>query len=296
MEQFIMNNCKIANELRKYRDLTGCINRVSLSDDPKNYAEYVVTGELSYLDMVTANAVYSLWRSGEGKNGFTAETIGKVMAGDMARRLRKEKREEMENRLQRLASTEIYILADHDQQAIQAVYEGPILPLDWEEAGSGLRFHFQPGGQMVLYQYAEERNQLIRVPVDLLRDDRTLGQTRLNNSDQTLLLRHCLLQELEIVLYPGNQVEQRELRLLKRDESGDEYGLLWTLGLLEEGQPPANQAKRAQQTIVQLMENWRKSGYVTEKQYQLLSVEKGYGILLLNGNKTETKRNKKAKK
>lgn len=38
MEQFIMNNCKIANELRKYRDLTGCVNRVSLSDDPENYA------------------------------------------------------------------------------------------------------------------------------------------------------------------------------------------------------------------------------------------------------------------
>ena len=296
MEQFVMNNCKIANELRKYRDLTGCINRVSLSDDPKNYAEYVVTGELSYLDMVTANAVYSLWRSGEGKNGFTAETIGKVMAGDMARRLRKEKREEMEDRLRRLAGTEIYILADHDQQAMQAVYEGPILPLGWEEAGSGLRFRFRPDGQMVLYQYAEERNQLIRVPIDLLRDDRTLGQTRLNNSDQTLLLRHCLLQELEIVLYPGNQVEQRELRLLKRDESGDEYGLLWTLGLLEEGQSPADQAKRAQQTIVQLMENWRKSGYVTEKQYQLLPAEKGYGILLTSGNKPEIKRNKKSKK
>ena len=74
MEQFIMNNCKIANELRKYRDLTGCVNRVSLSDDPENYADYVITQELSYLDMVTANAVYSLWRSGEGKNGF--RTIG----------------------------------------------------------------------------------------------------------------------------------------------------------------------------------------------------------------------------
>ena len=80
MEQFLMNNCKIANELRKYRDLTGCVNRVSLSDDPKNYADYVITKEVSYLDMVTANAVYSLWRSGEGDNGFRAETIGQIMA------------------------------------------------------------------------------------------------------------------------------------------------------------------------------------------------------------------------
>ena len=86
MEQFIMNNCKIANELRKYRDLTGCVNRVSLSDDPENYADYVITQELSYLDMVTANAVYSLWRSGEGENGFRAETIGQIMAGDVYKR------------------------------------------------------------------------------------------------------------------------------------------------------------------------------------------------------------------
>ena len=57
MEQFIMNNCKIANELRKYRDLTGCINRVALSGDPGNYAEYIITRELSYLDLKSENNV-----------------------------------------------------------------------------------------------------------------------------------------------------------------------------------------------------------------------------------------------
>ena len=81
MEQFIMNNCKIANELRKYRDLTGCVNRVSLSDDPENYADYVITQELSYLDMVTANAVYSLWRSGEGEgSSYFQEPEGAALA------------------------------------------------------------------------------------------------------------------------------------------------------------------------------------------------------------------------
>ena len=226
-----MNNCKIANELRKYRDLTGCVNRAVLSDDQKNYVEYVITRELSYMDMVTANAVYSLWRSGEGENGFRAETIGQIMAGDMDRRLRPEKQDEIEARLQRLAATELYILADHDQQAMQEVYEGAFLPLTWEAGRSRLRFRFREGGQMPLYQYAEERNQLIRIPVSLLRDDETLGQARLNNNARTLLLRHYLLQELEIVRYPGNRIDEREVRLLKRDEAGNEYGLLWVLGL-----------------------------------------------------------------
>lgn len=296
MEQFLMNNCKIANELRKYRDLTGCVNRVSLSDDPKNYADYVITKEVSYLDMVTANAVYSLWRSGEGDNGFRAETIGQIMAGDMDRRLRPEKQDEMEERLQRLSETELYILADHDQQAKQKVYEGPLLPLTWESGKSRLRFRFRQDGQMPLYQYAEERNQLLRLPVSLLRDDETLGQTRLNNNDRTLLLRHCLLQELEIVRYPGNRVDQRELRLLKRDEAGNEYGLLWTLGLAAEEKNQAAEAKRAQQTMELLLDNWRKSGYVTEEQYQPLSPEKGYGILLLKSNEPDKKRNRKEKK
>ena len=296
MEQFIMNNCKIANELRKYRDLTGCVNRAVLSDDQKNYVEYVITRELSYMDMVTANAVYSLWRSGEGENGFRAETIGQIMAGDMDRRLRPEKQDEIEARLQRLAATELYILADHDQQAMQEVYEGVFLPLTWEAGRSRLRFRFREGGQMPLYQYAEERNQLIRIPVSLLRDDETLGQARLNNNDRTLLLRHYLLQELEIVRYPGNRIDEREVRLLKRDEAGNEYGLLWLLGLAGEGKSPAAEARRAQQTVDQLLDNWRKSGYVTQEQYQPLPEEKGYGVLLLNGDNTEKKRNKKRKK
>ena len=293
MEQFIMNNCKIANELRKYRDLTGCVNRVSLSDDPENYADYVITQELSYLDMVTANAVYSLWRSGEGENGFRAETIGQIMAGDMDRRLRPEKQDEVEARLQRLAKTELYILADHDQQAKQEAYEGPFLPIIWESGKSRLRFHFRDKGQMPLYQYAEDRGQLIRLPVSLLRDDEKQGQTKLNNNDRTLLLRHYLLQELEIVRYPANRVDRRELRLLKRDEAGNEYGLLWTLGLTAEEKNQTAEVKRAQQTMEQLMDNWRKSGYVTEEEYQPLPPEKGYGLLLLGCDKSEKKRNKK---
>lgn len=295
MEQFIMNNCKIANELRKYRDLTGCVNRVSLSDDPENYADYVITQELSYLDMVTANAVYSLWRSGEGENGFRAETIGQIMAGDMDRRLRPEKQDEVEARLQRLAKTELYILADHDQQAKQEAYEGPFLPIIWESGKSRLRFHFRDKGQMPLYQYAEDRGQLIRLPVSLLRDDEKQGQTKLNNNDRTLLLRHYLLQELEIVRYPANRVDRRELRLLKRDEAGNEYGLLWTLGLTAEEKNQTAEVKRAQQTMEQLMDNWRKSGYVTEEEYQPLPPEKGYGLLLLGCDKSEKKRNKKNK-
>ena len=294
MEQFIMNNCKIANELRKYRDLTGAINRVTLSTDPGNYAEYIITRELSYLDMVIANAVYSLRRSGEGKDGFRAETVGQVMAGSMERRLRPEKQAELEQRLQRLADTQLYILADHDKQVAQEVYEGPFLPLTWESGQR--RFYFRKDMPMPLYQYAEEKNQLLTIPFRRLRDDPLAGQTKLNNNDRTLLLRHYLLQQLEILLYPDNRVDEMEIRLFKRDEAGEEYGLLWMLGL--EGGEDASpaEAKRVQKTMEQLLDNLRISGYVRKEQYQPLSPEQGYGILLLFGNSSEKKGNKKKKK
>ena len=213
----------------------------------------------------------------------------------MDRRLRPEKQDEVEARLQRLAKTELYILADHDQQAKQEAYEGPFLPIIWESGKSRLRFHFRDKGQMPLYQYAEDRGQLIRLSVSLLRDDEKQGQTKLNNNDRTLLLRHYLLQELEIVRYPANRVDRRELRLLKRDEAGNEYGLLWTLGLTAEEKNQTAEVKRAQQTMEQLMDNWRKSGYVTEEEYQPLPPEKGYGLLLLGCDKSDKKRNKKNK-
>ena len=202
----------------------------------------------------------------------------------------------MEAGLQRRAKTELYILADHDQQAKQEAYEGPFLPIIWESGKSRLRFHFRDEGQMPLYQYAEDRGQLIRLAIGLLRDDEKQGQTKLNNNDRTLLLRHYLLQELEIVRYPGNRVDRRELRLLKRDETGSEYGLLWILGLAAEEKNQTAEAKRAQQTMEQLMDNWRKSGYVTENEYQTLPPEKGYGLLLLGCDKPEKKRNKKTKR
>ena len=287
MDQFIMNNCKIANELRKYRDLAGAINRVTLSERKDNYAEYIITQDLTYLDMVTANAVYSLWRGGRGENGFGAEAVGQIMAGRMDRRLRPEKQAQVEARLQKLARTQLYILADHDSQAQQELYEGDFLPLTWESAGTRLSFRFRPRQTMPLYQYAEERGQLIKVPFSRLRDDGA-GQTRLNNNDQTLLLRHYLLQELEIVLYPDNRVEEREIRLLKRDGEGREYGLLWVLGLAGQ-EPNQTAAKRVQRIVEQLMDNCRKNGYVTQDQYQLLPAEQGYGVRLFSRDKEKRK-------
>ena len=289
ISRFVMNNCKIANELRKYRDLAGCLNQVSLSgervrwpSDAADYAEYFVSRDLTYLDMVVANAAYTLLVSSPPGAVFQADTIARVMAGNMERRIAEKKRRELEACLQKLAGVQMYILADHDHQVEQDLYEGAFLPVEWEERGGRLDFRFLPDRGMPLYQYAEHHRQLIDVPFHRLRDDQGDSQIRHNNHDRMLLLRHYLLQELEILLYQGNKVSEQQIRLLKRDREGNELGLLWVLGITgeraERVKDLAAVAQKVQRSIRQLLDNWQASGYLGNLRYQMLPAEEGFGV------------------
>ena len=289
IDRFIMNNCKIANELRKYRDLAGCLNQTSLSgawvrkpSDSADYAEYYISENLTYLDMVTANAAYTLMVNSPPQAEFQADAIAQIMAGNLEWRIVEKRRSELEARLQKLAQTQIYILADHDHQVEQDLYEGPFLPVSCQSSGGRMKFQFLAGKQMPLYQYAEHHRQLIEVPFHRLRDDPEGGPVRHNNNDRMLLLRHFLLQELEILLYENNKVEDRNFRLLKTDREGNEFGLLWILGILGDGEEqvkdPAAVAKKVQISIQQLLDGWQKSGCLGSLQYRMLSPQEGFGV------------------
>ena len=290
IDRLIMNNCKIANELRKYRDLAGCVNQVSLSgkrvrrpSDAADYAEYFISEDLSYLDMVVANAAYTLMVNSPPQAEFQADVIARIMAGNMERRIDGKRRQELEGRLQKLAGVQLYILADHDHQVEQDLYEGAFLPVEWEKRGGRMRFHFLPGQSMPLYQYAQHHRQLIEVPFDRLRDDQGENQIRHNNNDRTLLLRHYLLQELEILLYQHNSVEDLQIRLMKRDQEGNEFGLLWTLGMIGDEETRTVKdlhalARNVQNTMQQLLENWQVSGYLGPLQYEMVPEGQNFGV------------------
>lgn len=289
INRFIMNNCKIANELRKYRDLAGCLNQVSLSGERgrkpsqcADYAEYYISENLTYLDMVVANAAYTWMVSSPAQVPFQADTIGQIMAGNMAWRLPKKMKQDLEARLQKLAGIELYILADHDHQVEPDLYEGTFLPLRWESEGGKVKFHFLQGQAMPLYQYAQHHRQLIEVPFCRLRDNQDGGQASHNNTDRMLALRHYLLQELEILLYENNKVKEKQIRLLKEDGEGNELGLLWILGIAPDIRQTDKDltavAKRMQKMIGQLMEQWQKSGYLGSLQFQMLPAEEHFGV------------------
>ena len=298
INRFFINNCKIANELRKYRDLAGCLNQVSLSGErvqkpsqSADYAEYFISEDLSYLDMVTANAAYTLMVSCPPGFLFQADTVAQIMAGNMEWRIIPQRRKELEARLQRLARIQIHILADHDHQVEGDLYEGQFLPVEWEPVGGKLKFRFLPGKPMPLYQYAEDHRQLIEVPFCRLQDAPEDGQVRHNNNDRMLLLRHYLLQELEILSYRKNKVEDLQIRLLKQDREGNELGLLWTLGISGDGgeQRPGDPAtaKNVQKVIGHLMDNWQKRGYLDGLDYQMLGTAEGFGVRIFSLKEAE---------
>lgn len=292
LDRFVMNNCKIANELRKYRDLAGCLNQVSLSGERgrrpsqcADYAEYFISQDLSYLDMVTANAAYTLLRASTPQMVFQADTVAQIMSGRLDWRIAEKRRGELEARLQKLAQTQLYILADHDHQVEQDLYEGQFLPVEWEQVDGKLKFRFLPERPMPLYQYAEHHRQLIEAPLSCLWDDPKNTQVQRSNNDRMLLLRHYLLQELAILRYDKNKVEEQHIRLLKQDREGNELGLLWILGI--QGQNEQAQvkdltalAKKVQRSIQQLLDSWRERGYLDTVDYQMLSPEDGFGVRL----------------
>ena len=288
MDHFVMNNCKITNELRKYRDLSGCVNQVSLSgtkvrrpDDAADYAEYFISEDLSCMDMVVANAAYTLMSSGSGQ-AFQAETIARLISGSPGLRIGEKRRVDLESRLTKLAGVQIHILADHDHQVERDLYEGTFLPISWSVNHGKLKFQFLPGETMPLYQYAADHRQLIQIPLSSLRDDPDDGGDRRNNTDRALLLRHYLLQELEVLKYPDNKVTEQRLRLLKRDQEGHEMGLLWILDIIpdaeDESKDPLPVAQKVQRTIAQMLDGWQKGGLLQSVKYQMLTAEEGFGV------------------
>ena len=296
MDYFVMNNCKIANELRKYRDLSGCVNQVSLSgtrvrrpSDADDYAEYFISEDLSYMDMVVANAAYSLMASGS-RQTFQAETIARLISGSPGLRVGEKRRADLESRLTKLAGVQIQILADHDHQVERDLYEGAFLPISWTDDHGKLKFQFLSGEAMPLYQYAADHRQLLQIPLSSLRNDSEDSKNRRNNTDRALLLRHYLLQELEVLKYPDNKVTEQKIRLLKRDQEGHEMGLLWILGIIpdtEEGtKDSAPVAQTVQQTIARMLEGWQKSGLLQPVAYQPLTAEEGFGVWFTTAQET----------
>ena len=94
--------------------------------------------------MVVANAAYTLMVNNPPQAEFQADAIARVMAGNMERRIDGKRRQELEVHLQKLAGIQLYILADHDHQVEQDLYEGGV-------SASGMGGSAAGGSGFILY-------------------------------------------------------------------------------------------------------------------------------------------------
>ena len=164
-DRFVMNNCKIANELRKYRDLSGCVNQVSLSgarvrrpSDAADYAEYCISEDYDY-EQSSAPEGYRWVCAARKKDIQWAKML------ELAQNNAKKKYSELKNRFER--KSEPGILEKITEEGI--VSFGDVLYLKGESLQDYLmRNHVDDSAKypVSFYQYLSESSGYVEKIVD----------------------------------------------------------------------------------------------------------------------------------
>ena len=131
MKCFRFNNTKIANSIRRNRDLPGYRLSVTVSrrGAPKPIRAYfVLTQDLGYWDMAVADAIYSLLQ--EGKRHFTPRAVLAAAAADPGITVPAGRRQQICSSIDRLIHTEIFISCHEERETspeLQPRYGGAFL-------------------------------------------------------------------------------------------------------------------------------------------------------------------------
>lgn len=261
MKCFRFNNTKIANSIRRNRDLPGYRLSVTVSrrGAPKPiHAYFVLTQDLGYWDMAVADAIYSLLQ--EGKRHFTPRAVLAAAAADPGITVPAGRRQQICSSIDRLIHTEIFISCHEERETspeLQPRYGGAFL----RAAVDGKGYRFLDDAPMPLYAYAEAKRQLITVPAPVMGYTREQPDCRLVNNNATILLRHYLLHELELVRNPNNRLAERIFYF-----RGKQSEALWAALEVDvqsmSAESRSNLSRELYRKAVALMEGWTEVGYL----------------------------------
>lgn len=261
MKCFRFNNTKIANSIRRNRDLPGYRLSVTVSrrGAPKPiHAYFVLTQDLGYWDMAVADAIYSLLQ--EGKRHFTPRAVLAAAAADPGITVPAGRRQQISSSIDRLIHTEIFISCHEERETspeLQPRYGGAFL----RAAADGKGYRFLDDAPMPLYAYAEAKRQLITVPAAVMGCTKQQPDCRLVNNNATILLRHFLIHELELVRNPNNRLAERVFYFRgKQSES------LWVALEVDiasmSAESRSNLSREMFRKSITLMEGWTEAGYL----------------------------------
>lgn len=232
-----VNRTYVANEIRKGIYKAGFDGRKELRfRNTESCVKYKLYGErfdddveLSYFDMMVADAVYSLWIN---NRPIYAKSIWIVLTGDDRITLKREKKEVIESSIRKLQSTNIKIeqhkagnfglkLEDEDE-----VFEGVFMP--FEERGKEtepyvlkcvppLYLYAEIQGQFHVFSWEQLRllqiecGEVLRPAADAKGNPKKM-QTTVENT----ILKHYLLRRIDLLPEPGAENKAPRGEVVKR--------------------------------------------------------------------------------
>lgn len=262
MKSISINNSKIANMIKKYDDLTGARNVISVSTRGAKVnkdVQFVITDNLTVLDMAIADAIYSIKLQGDTK--FTARKILTTLSGDEEISVCRDRKAQIDARIEKLINCEIYIDCSIEAgENILPGYQGKFINAVKE--GNGYRL--QEDNPYPLYSYAEAKRHIITVPWELLSYKPAEGrekEDKLINSNENMLLKYYIVQQLEIVRNKNNKVDEKTIYIKNSEE------FLRTLEipaaeLTEE--TVNNKIREIYKKSILLFDHWKRTGYIKD--------------------------------
>lgn len=274
MKNISINNTKIANSIKKYKDLTGTRNILSMTarnSKTRKEIQFVITQNLSVFDMAVADAIYSLKMQGILK--FTARKILVAMSGDESISVPKERKVQLEKIVDKLIKTEIYISCQNEaNDKILPYYGGKFVNAVKDKNG----YRLQGDMPLTLYAYGEAKKQMITIPWELFHYHPLDGMEmpdKIINSNENILLKYYLIQQLEIIRNKKNKVPDKTFQFKNKEE---------ILGILEidpksfTEESLTNKIRDIYRRAELLFKYWKGIGYL--KEYEIDKKEYSFYI------------------
>lgn len=261
IEYFYINNTKIANMLRKKKDMD--IVNMQETDIGGGKASYYVSSQLSYFDMVVADAIYTLYRS--GFENINPRLIMRVMSGNFEQVLSPAKRNPIVKSIEKLRNTEIVIKEQRKNAKRKNIaVQGAFLPCTKLDGKQNDRYQLTE--KMPLYEYAEEAKQMIAIPINIYQANVQA------DTEQMILIRHYVLQRISVYYNGKNSYNDGKIVLLKGSYNGKEKhtGMLVSLDMVspyyeasESKRVLEQRVKRVKIRVKNLLDHYKEIGWIT---------------------------------
>lgn len=273
-----INNTKIANEIRTGKAKTDCVNNCIVSarnQEEKTVTEYKITKSLSRFDCDVADAVYSIYKRGVAE--LSLRNILHELSGDYSQTLNQSFKDEIENSINKLTSTEIEINCTDEMRERKIITEketktfsGKFLDIIPSDKKQG-HYYFKPRTPlkkfMPLYGYAEALTQVIRFPSSLLYLNKTVSDTKEN-----ITIKRFLIQRFEIIRNDNNNLKMKSnMKKIKCniciDKTGGEStcsycGVNISSNDYQSFSAWKNKYRTVQNNVIKILSHYKKTGYI----------------------------------